>query len=261
MPNNSFTYVLVPSDTSKPFEQVSLEYNKDNEISCMMDHLKLYFSNNQNNEVKKKNISEQFKDQKLEDPSIIDYFSSIVTVGQMPLQPTRGRRACESDHMAVWLYYDDNAVANGAEVNTRATELAALCGLPSPRIIGDVFIARTHDDDKEDFRRLDFALSECASDAEWVKAARERRADNKSTQGQTICTFLDCKSTKAQMFCGRCKSAFYCSRSCQKKDWRRHKPNCKKVEQKTEKDSASKKVSDSQSKADSKTIANDESKK
>jgi len=28
------------------------------------------------------------------------------------------------------------------------------------------------------------------------------------------------------MSCGRCKSASYCSKVCQKKDWKRHKKDC-----------------------------------
>ena len=47
------------------------------------------------------------------------------------MQPPRAQRAVEDDHIAVWLYYDDNAVANDAAFNPRATELAALCGIPS----------------------------------------------------------------------------------------------------------------------------------
>lgn len=31
----------------------------------------------------------------------------------------------------------------------------------------------------------------------------------------------------AKQFCSSCKSVFYCSKDCQKKGWKSHKPNCR----------------------------------
>jgi hypothetical protein len=40
----------------------------------------------------------------------------------------------------------------------------------------------------------------------------------------TICWV--CKEGEARQVCGGCKNVRYCSRGCQRQDWRRHKPEC-----------------------------------
>ncbi|ROV97968.1 hypothetical protein VSDG_04873 [Cytospora chrysosperma] len=68
----------------------------------------------------------------------------------------------------------------------------------------------------------------------FAEAAREIRLKG-ADKGQTMCGCEDCSTPGGAMLtwqklkaCGACRSVFYCSAACQKKDWTsRHKPLCK----------------------------------
>jgi hypothetical protein len=49
-------------------------------------------------------------------------------------------------------------------------------------------------------------------------------------QNGTGCTFCGKTDSEKVMKCSRCKSASYCSKDCQKGDWKKHKPICKLLE-------------------------------
>ncbi len=40
------------------------------------------------------------------------------------------------------------------------------------------------------------------------------------------CAAAGCTSEEAGSVCGRCQAVWYCSRECQRTDWRAHKPAC-----------------------------------
>lgn len=42
-----------------------------------------------------------------------------------------------------------------------------------------------------------------------------------------LCNSTVCGSFAADLKCARCQGVFYCNQTCQKADWRRHKPYCK----------------------------------
>ena len=84
----------------------------------------------------------------------------------------------KSDHLAVSLYSDGDAVNRGLPKNARASGLCAACGFPLQEFHGDVFISRYFDDDVsggEAWLRRDLTLAECSSDAAWVRAAAAGR--------------------------------------------------------------------------------------
>ena len=56
--------------------------------------------------------------------------------------------------------------------------------------------------------------------------AREtlKRICNQDMSGQQSCYACDKEGNMKR--CSRCQHAFYCSKSCQKRHWKRHKPNC-----------------------------------
>jgi len=57
-----------------------------------------------------------------------------------------------------------------------------------------------------------------------------RRGYHAATDSGPVCAGLGCGSTApAEMTCSRCMCTCYCSKECQKSDWKLHKPYCKKT--------------------------------
>ena len=99
----------------------------------------------------------------------------------------------KSDHLAVSLYSDGDAVNRGLPKNARASGLCAACGFPSQQFHGDVFISRYFDDDVsggEAWLRRDLTLAECSSDAAWVRAAAAENARRKGGSPSSLSAML-----------------------------------------------------------------------
>lgn len=70
---------------------------------------------------------------------------------------------------------------------------------------------------REEIAKVQEAMGDCA-------AALETREPGKRMCASDECSVLEYKEL---MGCARCKCVFYCSRYCQKRDWKaRHKPLC-----------------------------------
>jgi hypothetical protein len=70
-----------------------------------------------------------------------------------------------------------------------------------------------------------------------VKAPLADAAPATAGAGDTICTLPSCTNA-AHSRCAGCNEAKYCSRACQKADWKRHKKECKSKKKKKEKPSS-----------------------
>jgi len=57
-----------------------------------------------------------------------------------------------------------------------------------------------------------------------------------------FCFYCKETQTKKMRKCGNCKSVYYCSRECQKKDWSFHKGRCKNMKQDKKKNRKAKKT-------------------
>ena len=97
----------------------------------------------------------------------------------------------KSDHLAVSLYSDGDAVNRGLPKNARASGLCAACGF-RPGVHGDVFISRYFDDDAsggEAWPRCDLTLAECSSDAAGARG-RGRDARRKGGSPSSLSAML-----------------------------------------------------------------------
>lgn len=91
------------------------------------------------------------------------------------MMPTR-----ETAFEGVSVYCDDKGVAKGLEENERASGLVRACGYPGQTFRGDCFVGRVFDDTEDVWRRVDFLLRDCSTDAAWVAATRGQRQGRSS---------------------------------------------------------------------------------
>lgn len=101
--------------------------------------------------------------------------------------------APETGFVAVNLYCDDEAALKNLPSNARASSLAMECGKPLD-VKGDAFLARVFDNEDE-FKRLDFPISDVSSGAAWVKEAarqaeRRRERERAGAGGSDPSSFL-----------------------------------------------------------------------
>ncbi|XP_063931498.1 uncharacterized protein LOC135143552 [Zophobas morio] len=237
--SRGFYYVLIPADPDLTLMEHYLSYSDETETSCLTDRLKSYFQNCKGlhssviqSEILRSQLEEGLKKENCHreiDENMMNLLHEMQVVDIIALKPN----APVHQFVGVNMYVDDKAVSKGLPVNSRATSLAQLCGLTT-EVRGDAFVAKVFENTKEEFKRLDFRLSECRSEAAWISEAK--LFNTKKAQGLVrdgvfitppiLCANLGCyeKGTKT---CSACLKTKYCSFRCQKEDWQRHKLDCK----------------------------------
>lgn len=88
--------------------------------------------------------------------------------------------------LSVSAYCDDKGVAKELEENTRMSGLVQACGYPGQTFRGDCFIGRVFDDTEDEWRRVDFTLKDCDSEAGWVKQVKAQRANRSSSDMSSL---------------------------------------------------------------------------
>lgn len=81
---------------------------------------------------------------------------------------------------AISVYVDDKGIAKNLEENPRVSGLVQACGYPAQTFRGDAFIGRVFDDTMDEWRRMDFTLKDCSTDAAWVASTRKQRENRSS---------------------------------------------------------------------------------
>lgn len=96
----------------------------------------------------------------------------------------------KTNYTAVSIYQNGNSGTESLQVNTRIMGLMEACGLkPNGETRGDVFVSRYVDDDKEIWKRVDFLVEDCSSDAQWVKDSLKLNA-GRSISGSSLSSIL-----------------------------------------------------------------------
>merc|ERR1719414_927769 len=86
----------------------------------------------------------------------------------------------ETGFHAISVYCDDKGVAKNLDENPRASGLVQAAGYPGQTFRGDVFVGRVFDDTQDEWRRTDFTLKDCSTDAAWVAACKAQRSNRRS---------------------------------------------------------------------------------
>ncbi len=175
-PASSFRYLYIPADAAETVEERALAFDPGDEVGCLTRRLSKHFARRQapdtqaqraqlrallQAEVAKKDPTMTVTEEQL------DRIASTQMVEVIPLLYANK----ENGWTAVSLYCDDSAVLKGLPMNMNATKLSVACGTPM-RVMGDAFLARAQDDNRDLYRRMDITAADFAPGAPWVLEAK-----------------------------------------------------------------------------------------
>ena len=176
----TFTYLYIPTDESLDIEERTIDFEPENEIGCLTQTLSTHFAQIQGVnsasdvqdsmfQVLKKQAAEKGIDISDEEKSKI--LGQLAQSQMVDIVPLRMARAT-NDWTAVSMYVDDKGVTKGVPLNIRATKLSVACGRPV-RVMGDAFVARAQDDNRDLYHRGNFLKSDFGPTVPWVLAANK----------------------------------------------------------------------------------------
>ena len=194
----AFRYVFVPWDETRAMEERVMVIPVGQEMECLLNELRAHFRSagardgaHAKDEAKQKEILRaQLEGNAGGDrgPLSDDLMAAAMSMQMaqpVPLLPGSKK----TGHVHVNMYVDDRGISKGLPTNTRASMLSAEAGSPQ-QVLGDAFIARIFDDD-DGFKRLDFTLDECSSDAAWMKKAKALATDRQANVGDVQRTMAE----------------------------------------------------------------------
>lgn len=171
--------------------ECQLSLSEEQEVEGFLEHCKAHFrrvggdKTAEQKAAHKKVLLESLKGQTSNiDQSMLDAATDIMMVETIPLLSNMP----DNGFVSVSLYCDDTAAIKGLPTNVRASGVAQECGKLLD-VKGDCFVARIMDNE-EDFKRLDFRLSELNSSAAWVREARDQ-TQRKAQGGDRTQAFLE----------------------------------------------------------------------
>ena len=183
MATKTFTYTLIPADSSEPMQDITLPVppTLEENIGCLTTALNAHYSRVAPivGEAGKQAVMDSVRAQLnknnpeagVPDETMLGLLAGSQTVDIVQLL------ACTkaSGFVGVNLYVDDKGQSKQSPTNERASQICAFCGIPQA-VLGDAFLAKMWDD-QDGFERHDLTVADVRSDAEWVQAAAAANAN------------------------------------------------------------------------------------
>uniref|UniRef100_A0A7S1KZM6 CS domain-containing protein n=1 Tax=Alexandrium catenella TaxID=2925 RepID=A0A7S1KZM6_ALECA len=179
-----FKYVLIPAATTADMQELDYDTDVlDLSQDPFREHIEKYFRG-LGQSIDRKVLLQQLSERTgmdLEKKSdmpgdAMDQLLSATSLEIFPVMlPTK-----DTGFHSISAYCDDKGIAKDLEENTRASGLARACGYPGQTFRGDIFLGRVFDDTEDVWKRMDFTLKDCASDADWMALCRKQRENRSS---------------------------------------------------------------------------------
>lgn len=171
---NNFSFVFIPAAVSEPIEQWQESFNPkddESEIKALTDRCKRHFSKARGPRTPEQKAARRAALLKTvaEETSVSEAMLDTASTMNMVEHTSLLSNSKDNNFVGINLYTDDEASFSGAGINQRASEIASCCGI-ALQVNGDAFIGRTFDNG-DDFKRLNFDVSEMSSSAAWVKVS------------------------------------------------------------------------------------------
>lgn len=179
-------FCLVPADAGQPVQELEFQ-QLPNDIGGFTQHINKLYSQ-QGAKVDVDILRSQVAAHAQKNGSTVadvsadmmDRLATSQTVDIVPVMPAHP----SNGWLGVNMYVDDKGIPKDLEVNRRASEFTAACGIPT-EVRGDAYISRLCDDQEDKFERLDFLASEMSADAPWAKEAR-RYNEERAARGSQL---------------------------------------------------------------------------
>eukprot|EP00931_Biecheleriopsis_adriatica_P069176 TRINITY_DN43051_c0_g1_i1.p1 TRINITY_DN43051_c0_g1~~TRINITY_DN43051_c0_g1_i1.p1 ORF type:complete len:305 (+),score=75.64 TRINITY_DN43051_c0_g1_i1:91-1005(+) len=188
-----FKYVFIPADANDDMKE--LEYHSDItdlQKDTFREFVEKYFSS-AGQDVDREVLMGQLKERTGVDVKekassgemsneTLDRLLTATSVEIFPVQlPMK-----DTGFEGISVYCDDKGVAKNLEENPRVSGLVQACGYPGQTFRGDVFVGRVFDDNEDEWRRMDFTLKDCSTDAVWVAQTKKQRSNRSSSDMQSL---------------------------------------------------------------------------
>lgn len=164
---SDFIFVHIPCDGS--IREISASKGGGLENDECQKYAKRYFADGTDGQARLQAVMENMQQEGKSvgdiDPQLL---TSLQTMGASVDICSLSLPTAANGYIGVSLYCDGNAVAKGAPINTRATDLARCCGNPALIVYGDAFVGRYYDYEEEEWSRISIHESELQSDAGWI---------------------------------------------------------------------------------------------
>jgi CS domain len=191
-----FTFVFIPCNVHELLHEIQASKSGGLEQDALLRHVKHYFANNNNNDTSSTTTTTASMTE-------YDMMTSVnITAVTVPTK--------ENQYTACSIYSMQYDSESNTHINRRATDLVTACGhivtVPTNTtndndtttttttttnggggnaIYGNAFCGRAHDDETQEWVRLDMYMHEMEISSDWCRLARTARGGGGSGSGRT----------------------------------------------------------------------------
>lgn len=184
-----FKYVYIPADHTESLEERTFKCDQSDDVMGFLNMAKAHFTaaSPAQSQAEQQQLQKAFRaNLGAKAAGVSDEMLNMLAGHQLVEPIALLANAPETGFVGVYMYCDDQATLKHLPINQRATAIAAAAG-QALEVSGDVFIGR-YFDNEDDFKRMDFTLSDLNSSAPWIQEAQQQilRRSQRSSNTQAL---------------------------------------------------------------------------